>query len=49
MRAETIPGLAEFVAESNRIEGITGPPKIEPSSAFISLDEPTYYESLSTG
>ena len=41
MKAENIPGLSEFIIESNRIEGITGLPKMEPSAAFISLDEPT--------
>lgn len=32
--------LRRFVAESNRIEGITGPSKLEPSQAFLSLSEP---------
>ena len=37
MKAETMPGLVEFVAESTRIEGIGGPPMLEPSYAFIIL------------
>lgn len=41
MTAETIPGLTEFIAESNRIEGISGAPNTEPSYAFLSLDEPS--------
>ncbi|MCZ6653242.1 MAG: hypothetical protein O7D91_09475 [Planctomycetota bacterium] len=41
MKTIAIPRLPEFIAESNRIEGITGPPKMEPSYAFLSLDEPS--------
>lgn len=41
MKAEIMPGLAEFVAESNRIEGIGGAPNVEPSRAFLSLSEPS--------
>ncbi|MCH8854373.1 MAG: Fic family protein [Planctomycetes bacterium] len=41
MKAETISGLAEFIVESNRIEGISGAPKMEPSYAFLTLDEPS--------
>ena len=41
MTTKAIPLLAEFVAESNRIEGIRGPANIEPSYAFLSLDEPS--------
>ncbi len=32
--------LQAFVVESNRIEGIYGTPKLEPSQAFLSLSEP---------
>ena len=32
--------IDHFIAESNRIEGISGAPKMEPSYAFLSLDEP---------
>ena len=41
MKAEALSRLPEFVAESNRIEGIDGPPNLEPSHAFLSLSEPT--------
>ena len=41
MTAETMPGLTEFIIESNRIEGITGTPTIEPSATFLTLDEPS--------
>ena len=41
MKAETLSRLAEFVAESNRIEGIGGTPDLEPSRVFLSLSEPT--------
>lgn len=40
MKAEPLPRLTEFTVESNRIEGIGGPPKMEPSYAFLSLAEP---------
>ena len=41
MKAETISGLAEFIAEWKRFEGISGAPKMEPSYAFLTLDEPS--------
>ena len=40
MKTIAIPSLPDFIAESNRIEGISGAPKMEPSYAFLSLDEP---------
>ena len=49
MKTIAIPSLPDFIAESNRIEGISGAPKMEPSYAFLSLDEPSVEDLCTFG